>query len=141
MKRLILLALLATGCGGPLDSQQKIPILVSDDAAPLTSGAGAPLFEIRYCDKSNGPSFLVSELRTELEAQVHWHSGYNFGYLLTTDLNRDHRFGPGDVITVSQGDYDDFWADDASTTFKVSLVRRPDSGAEEIIGEADWQAR
>lgn len=145
MRKLLVLALLALGgCelgpGGAPDDP-SLPYVVQDAAAPLSSGEEA-LFEIRYCRNDDGRSWLVSELLVELDAQaLHWHSGYNLRYQLTTDLNRDHRFGPGDVLTVSEKDWSVFDGSDVGMTYRVSLFHLPEYGMDEPLGAADWMAR
>jgi hypothetical protein len=144
MNRLLVLALAAASLGGCTlgpEGAAEVQVLVKDDAAPLTGGRET-LFEIHYCANGGGQSYLVSELRVEMEAQgLHWHSGYDLRYALTTDLDRDHRFGPGDVLTVSEKDWDSFDASDIGMTYKVSLFQVPDLGMDELLSEADWQAR
>jgi len=144
MNRCLLLTLLVLslgGCGIGADDAPAISVLVKDAPAPLTSG-DETLFEVHYCANSDGPSFLVSELRVDLEAQgLSWHSGYDLRYELTTDADRDHRFGPGDVLTVSEKEWSEFGADEVGTTWGVSLYRVPDLGMDELLAKADWQAR
>jgi hypothetical protein len=142
MRHLLLLAGLAalSACNLIRDARDPtIGIQVTDDASSLTSGG--PLFQIHYCASQDGPSYLVSELRTDLESQGRWHPGIDFDYQLTTDLNRNHRFDPGDVITVSQGEWSELGQDDVGVTYKVTLYRQPDMAPEEKVGEADWYAR
>lgn len=146
MKRLLvpsLLAVLAAGCelGPGGDEAPRISVLVKDAKADLSGGKEA-LFEVYYCANSQGDSYLVSELRADTEAQgFHWHSGYDLRYELTVDANRDHRFGPGDVLTVGEKDWNEFDAEDDGMTYGVTLVHVPDSGFDEVLAKADWQAR
>ena len=143
MKRLLWLTLLASlsGCNLVKDAADPtVPILVTDEASALTDKAAA-LFQVHYCSKTDGPSYLVSELRADLEAPMRWHPGFDFRYELTTDLNRNHRFDPGDVITVSQGEFSELGESDVGVTYKVTLYRQPDMGVEEKVGEADWLAQ
>lgn len=148
MKRAILTALCcalsACELGMPGEpTEESIGILVVDAAPALTSGEDV-LFQVRYCSKDSGPSYLVSELRTDLEAQgMHWKAGYNFRYELTTDVNRDHRFGPGDVLTVSEKEWEELGPSDVGMTYKVSLfhTEAEASFSEGLLGAADWQAR
>jgi hypothetical protein len=123
------------------DGQPRISVLIKD-ARPALSGGKESLFDIHYCAGSQGESYLVSELRVDLDAQgVSWRSGYNLRYELTWDDNRDHRFGPGDVLTVSERDWDEFGAEDVGTTWGVTLYRVPDMGFDELLAKADWAAR
>ncbi|HEY3446606.1 MAG TPA: hypothetical protein VGK67_09590 [Myxococcales bacterium] len=138
-----LLAVVLAGCGPGFEGegQPGVSVLVKDAPAQLTGGEEA-LFEIRYCADAQGESFLVSELRAELDAQgMNWHSGWDLRYELTVDANRDHRFGPGDAITVSEKDWNEFGADDAGMTYGVTLYRVSEMGRDEVLAKADWQAR
>ncbi|MGC4120361.1 MAG: hypothetical protein QM765_38425 [Myxococcales bacterium] len=146
MKRVFASALLAVvlaGCqlGYDGEEQPRIGVLVKDAKATL-SGGTETLFEVHYCANSGGGSYLVSELRADLEKQgMTWHSGYDLRYELTVDANRDHRFGPGDVLTVSEKEWSDFDGEDVGTTWGVTLYHVPDMGFDELLAKADWQAR
>lgn len=146
MKRLVLAAACALVLGGcdfgvGADEAPRLSVLVKDAPAALSDG-DETLFEIHYCANAAGETYLVSELRVDMEAQgLSWHSGYDLRYELTTDADRDHRFGPGDVVTVSEKEWSEFGARDVGTTWGVSLYRVPDMGMDELLAKADWQAR
>lgn len=147
MKRLLFAALLGlVACGPDFDDDpfapltRSLPLYVTDDPATLSDGKER-LFALQYCANAEGPGLLVSELHTELETQgLRWRSGRSLRYELSVDADRDHRFGPGDVLTVSEGDWDEFGARDAGTAWKVRLLKDGDFG-DEAVGEADWFAR
>ena len=131
---------LAVGCG-PLPEDEGAPLCLAlfDAAEPLTAGDDDRLFHLHY-RADFGPALLVSGLHASIEAQQIYRSNvWNLRYELTRDLDGDGRFGPGDVVTVSERGHDVFGPRETGT-YRVSLYDG-DTVTGCLLTRTEWQAR
>ena len=113
-------------------------LLVADHTDPLTSSDTDRLLVVRYCPRSEGPSFFVSDIALELsERGLSRFPEVRLELIL--DVDGDRRFGPGDEILVTEKTFNTL-DEDARGTYKVQL-RDTSEFPEPLIGEADWSAR
>ncbi|HEY3446990.1 MAG TPA: hypothetical protein VGK67_11530 [Myxococcales bacterium] len=139
--------LLAASCG-PVEDDESSPVigLSVEDAPPaLTVGGSDRLFALRYCPlrapdggpaQQDAPTYWASELHVEIVARhVQYASVWSLRYELVADLDHDRRFGPGDVLLVSERGRDVFAPTDTGT-YQVRLFL-----GSRLLGAAEWMAR
>ena len=136
----VLCVFLAFGCGPLPEETPLIGLDVADAPYALSESGDDTLFFLRYCEQQqDGPRLRVNRLMTGVEARNIQHATIvSLRYELTTDVDGDGRFGPGDVITVSEAGRNTFDQRSAGI-YKVSLF---DTGGTDScpLGMAQWDA-
>ncbi|MGI5860476.1 MAG: hypothetical protein ACOX6T_00295 [Myxococcales bacterium] len=136
----VLCVLLFVGCGPLPEEMPLIGLDVADAPSALSDSGDDTLFYLRYCNQQeDGPRFRVNRLMVGIEARnTQYATVYSLRYELSTDVDGDGQFGPGDVITVSEAGRNSF-DQRTSGIFKVSLFDTA-STCSCPLGMAQWDA-